>query len=204
MKRFRGVLSLVLSLALVVNPAIAKADWWETASSAWDSTKAACNKTIAVASEAYDTTTTWCGEHQEEIVGTAVAVGTAVVIAAMNNGQAPPAKAAPAPVPVRGRAPVIAPGKDFSGSQKRAALGRNALNNGGVIKSDISGGVLLHPQKHVKGVTPPGNEAHVDHIIPRSLGGTNSLENAQVISRSENLAKGAKMPSGVIINEWPK
>ena len=34
---------------------------------------------------------------------------------------------------------------------------------------------------------PPDNEAHVDHVIPKSKGGTNTFENAEVRSRAWNL-----------------
>ena len=42
------------------------------------------------------------------------------------------------------------------------------------------------------GRTAPEVKLHVDHIKPRAAGGSNDLGNAQVLSREENLAKGAK------------
>ena len=39
------------------------------------------------------------------------------------------------------------------------------------------------------GVTPPDNEAHVDHRYPRSKGGSNSYDNLDVRSRRNNLRK---------------
>jgi len=51
---------------------------------------------------------------------------------------------------------------------------------------------LAQPEQHKRGVRPPDNEAHVDHIEPKSKGGSNSGSNARIISRKENLKKGNK------------
>ncbi len=87
--------------------------------------------------------------------------------------------------------PSVGDGKKLTQSQKDKVRDENKAQNGGQLKSDISGTDLVPPKQHEKGVTPPSNEAHVDHIKPRSQGGSNSFSNAQVISRQENLQKGA-------------
>ena len=88
--------------------------------------------------------------------------------------------------------PTVGPGKYFTAAQKRKILAANVERNAGALRSDLSGSLLVKPQKSLKGITPAVNEAHVDHIVARSKGGENSYGNAQVLSRIENLMKGAK------------
>ena len=83
-------------------------------------------------------------------------------------------------------------GKKFSQATKKKAKELNRKKNDGELRSDQSGEKLVEPKKHEKGVTPPENEAHVDHIKPKSRGGDNNIENAQILSRKENLKKGNK------------
>jgi hypothetical protein len=64
-------------------------------------------------------------------------------------------------------------GKPFTQAQKRDILEANKQRNGGQLTSDQSGIPLVPSAKSQKGVTPPTNEAQVDHITPRSKGGTN-------------------------------
>ena len=85
--------------------------------------------------------------------------------------------------------PNVGPGKDFTAAQKVQIIQQNKNMNGGVVRSDLSGVELVQPQKSMKGVTPSPLEWQIDHIIPKSAGGTNSFANAQVLSRLENRIK---------------
>lgn len=83
----------------------------------------------------------------------------------------------------------VGPGKPFTKAQKEAIIQENMRRNGGVVRSDGDGRVLVKLSKSVKGVTPDSNEWQIDHINPRSRGGSNSNSNAQVLSRQENRIK---------------
>lgn len=85
-------------------------------------------------------------------------------------------------------------GREFAHGQKQRIRQRNLQLNGHRMRDDATGAPLRKAQQHTKGVTPPKNEAHVDHIVPRSKGGANSYGNASVRSRADNLSKGARAP----------
>ena len=61
--------------------------------------------------------------------------------------------------------------------------------NGGVVKSDQSGEVLVRPKESSKNIT---NEWQIDHVQAKSKGGSNSYKNAQVLSRRKNIKKSNK------------
>jgi RHS repeat-associated protein len=84
-------------------------------------------------------------------------------------------------------------GKAFTQAQRRAILGANRARNAGQLRSDLSGELLVPAQKSQRGVTPPPNEAQIDHIFPRSFGGQNTPDNAQVLSRQENIRKSNRL-----------
>ncbi|HGM0961415.1 TPA: polymorphic toxin-type HINT domain-containing protein, partial [Neisseria gonorrhoeae] len=79
----------------------------------------------------------------------------------------------------------VGEGKKFTPAQKKAIIQENMNRNGGVVKSDQSGEVLVRPKKSQKGITPPSNEWQIDHVQAKSKGGSNSYKNAQVLSRRE-------------------
>ena len=54
---------------------------------------------------------------------------------------------------------------------------------------DGDGRVLNMPHKSVKGKKADMNQAEVDHIVPKSKGGTNANGNLQILSKEENLKK---------------
>lgn len=86
----------------------------------------------------------------------------------------------------------VGAGKRFTSAQKAKIIQQNMERNGGVIKSDMSGETLVSATKSQKGVTPNPLEVHIDHINPRSKGGSNSFSNAQVLARYENIRKSNK------------
>ena len=87
----------------------------------------------------------------------------------------------------------IGAGKNFTRTQKQTILDENRRNNGGVLKSDLSGKELDVPTQSRKGEKANMNQAEIDHIEPKSKGGSNSYSNAQVLSKEENLRKGNKI-----------
>lgn len=81
-------------------------------------------------------------------------------------------------------------GKAFCALQREKILAENRLRNGGVLRSDCSGKIIIEPTKFLAGVEANLYWAEVEHILPKSLGGSNSYSNAQVLSKAENLLKG--------------
>jgi RHS repeat-associated protein len=82
-------------------------------------------------------------------------------------------------------------GKDFTKAGKDAVKDVNAEKNGGAMKCANCGQPVENGAQHTKGVTPPSNEAHVDHIDPKAKGGSGTPANGQVLCRDCNLKKGA-------------
>ena len=87
----------------------------------------------------------------------------------------------------------ISEGKSFTRTQKQKILEENKNRNGGILKSDLSGKELDMPVQSRKGERANMNQAEIDHITPKSKGGSNSYSNAQVLSKEENLRKGNRI-----------
>ena len=91
-------------------------------------------------------------------------------------------------------APTFGPGKNFSPGTKQDAIEKNPAENGGQPTCTKCGTPTVPAGKGQKGVTTPGSETNVDHVIPKSRGGTNDPLNADVLCRDCNLKKGNNMP----------
>ncbi|MBO9154095.1 DUF6443 domain-containing protein [Chitinophaga sp. GCM10012297] len=83
----------------------------------------------------------------------------------------------------------VEPGKETTRAQRQRILEENRKQNGGKLKSDGDGRELNPPGKLKKGEKADPNSAEVDHVTPRSKGGSNSNANQQVLSKEENLKK---------------
>ena len=136
--------------------------------------------------QGWENTCKWCSDHKGEIVvgATAVAVATLVYLNSDSNPT----------YTYEGNAK-MGPGREFTREQKASFLQQNRERYGGVLRSAISGVELHPPQQYRRGVTPDPLEAQVDHIYPRSKGGWNTPENAQIISREENMRKSNNVES---------
>ncbi|MFM2591265.1 RHS repeat-associated core domain-containing protein [Vibrio sp. TBV020] len=88
-----------------------------------------------------------------------------------------------------GSAGVDRTGKAFTPKTKREIDEENAAQNGGVNRCTDCGIEVVPGKKHQRGVTPPDNERHRDHIIPKSKGGDGTLDNGQILCRTCNLDK---------------
>jgi 5-methylcytosine-specific restriction endonuclease McrA len=110
----------------------------------------------------------------------------------VNAPRGPPGATAPPYAHLKDH-PSVGPGKPTTPSQRRKLFEENRANNNGVLRDDRTGESLVSPQVHRKGMSPPANEAHVDHVYPRSKGGSNSFRNLEIRSRANNLSKSDKV-----------
>lgn len=80
-------------------------------------------------------------------------------------------------------------GKVFTRAGKSEVKAANAAAHDGKVVCSKCGVETVPAKQSQRGVTPPGNEAHVDHVIPQSKGGDGSPSNGQVLCRDCNLDK---------------
>jgi hypothetical protein len=92
-----------------------------------------------------------------------------------------------------GGAPGSRPGKPFTNAGKNALDKANADANGGVNKCTKCGKEVVPGKQSTKKVTPPGNERQRDHIIPKSKGGSGTIENGDIKCRDCNIEKSDKI-----------
>ena len=78
--------------------------------------------------------------------------------------------------------PYVGPGKNFTASQKSKIRRLNMQINNGYLRSDYDGTFLTVPTRGGKSEL----QAEIDHITPRSKGGSNSTRNAQILSKKQN------------------
>lgn len=80
-------------------------------------------------------------------------------------------------------------GKAFTPKGKAEIDAENAARNGGVNVCESCGSVVVPAKRSERGITPPANERHRDHIYARSKGGDGDPSNGQILCRSCNLGK---------------
>ncbi|WP_241009347.1 RHS repeat-associated core domain-containing protein [Aggregatibacter actinomycetemcomitans] len=73
--------------------------------------------------------------------------------------------------------------------QKNKMLELNRQQNGGILRSDADGSIMVPSVKSQKGTTPPSFEAQIDHKIPQAKGGTRDYSNLQILTRKQNRIK---------------
>jgi hypothetical protein len=79
--------------------------------------------------------------------------------------------------------------KKFTSNQRKKILEMNKRANLGLLKDDVDGRILSVPKQAKRGIPADMNQAEVDHIIPKSKGGSNKYVNAQVLSKEMNIKK---------------
>jgi RHS repeat-associated protein len=128
-------------------------------------------------------------------IGTSVASGTLGAGLIMQGMETISSSAKTGPYADMKDSGSVKAGGKFTPTQKANIYKSNMDRNGGMLRSDMDGQELVIPSKSMPGVTPPKNEAQIDHIAPRNPAnsstapGTNSYGNAQVLSREQNKTK---------------
>lgn len=85
-------------------------------------------------------------------------------------------------------------GMPFTKKGKAVVKQRNASENDGKNRCENCGVETVPAKQHEKNVTPPANEAHVDHVVPKAKGGEGEPDNGQVLCRDCNIKKSDNLP----------
>lgn len=94
------------------------------------------------------------------------------------------------PTPGRGGQPGSRKGQDFTRAGKDEVNQRNARSQpSGRAHCSSCQTPLVKPQQSRRGQRPPENEAHVDHVDPKSRGGSGDPSNGAALCRGCNLSK---------------
>ncbi|MFF2073148.1 PA14 domain-containing protein [Kitasatospora sp. NPDC058162] len=84
------------------------------------------------------------------------------------------------------------PYMDFTRAGKRDVVALNAEKYNGINLCEWCGREVTKPQKSQRGVTPSNDEWQVDHMEPKSQGGSGTADNGQLLCRWCNRWKGDK------------
>jgi len=94
-------------------------------------------------------------------------------------------------------------GEPFTPGGKKEVVQQNAQQNGGRVVCENCGCDTVPAKQSQKGVTPPQNEAQVDHVHPESQGGNGSPDNGQVLCRECNLDKSNQVQNPSVQSATP-
>lgn len=81
------------------------------------------------------------------------------------------------------------PGKDMTKAGKEAVVDINKAKNGGNTICEGCKTSTTPATQSKKGVTPSKTETQVDHVVPKSKGGSGTPNNGQVLCRDCNIKK---------------
>lgn len=85
-------------------------------------------------------------------------------------------------------------GKPFTPKEKDKVIETNKAKNNGNVVCENCGTNTTKPDQSKKGVTPPTTDRQVDHVNPKSKGGSGTADNGQVLCRDCNNKKSDKVP----------